>query len=282
MKRLVIAIAVVAFVFSVFSIKAYAEELDGQEEYAITLTALNFRDENGNLLDVVPEDEVVTVLRVDSYDPKRDWVFWAGKEGSVIRTGLDYLGVTVEEYAQHAVAKTELNMRIPETYEFMLSVPKGGEVTILGEDEYHSDRWIVDYQGIVGSVVKSGLLPFGTTDIIIVDIDAQIVQMLKGGRVLCYSKIVTGMRDVYDTPRGMYSIQDMERDATLKGPGYEAHVKYWMPFFKGYGLHDASWRSSFGDSVYVFSGSHGCVNLPEHVARTMFENAYKGYLVMVH
>ena len=47
-------------------------------------------------------------------------------------------------------------------------------------------------------------------------------------------------------------------------------------------MHDASWRSSFGGSIYKRSGSHGCVNLPASAAKTIFENIEAGYPVLVY
>ena len=280
MRRFISIIALVVVLFSVTNVVAHAEEYTNNEYYVRSLTRLNFRDSRGNQIGTVAEDEVLTVLGVDPRDSKRDWVLWCGQEGSVIRTGTEPLGITVAEYAKKAVARTEVNFRVPETYEIIACLPMGTEVTILEEDSYHTDRWVVDYQGITGSIVKSGLYSYGDTDIIIVDIESQSVLMLKQGRVWCYSKVVTGQLGTHDTPKGLYSINSMEKNATLKGPGYSAKVKYWMPFFHGYGLHDLK-RSAYGGSIYTTNGSHGCVNMPEHIAKAIYENAYTGYKVMV-
>ena len=60
----------------------------------------------------------------------------------------------------------------------------------------------------------------------------------------------------------------------LDGPGYSTPVTYWMPFNGGIGLHDATWRSSFGGNIYKTNGSHGCVNLPYNMAKIIYENAF--------
>ena len=36
------------------------------------------------------------------------------------------------------------------------------------------------------------------------------------------------------------------------------------------GLHDATWRNSFGGSIYKNNGSHGCINLPYNVASKIY------------
>ncbi|MCJ7690790.1 MAG: L,D-transpeptidase, partial [Clostridiaceae bacterium] len=57
---------------------------------------------------------------------------------------------------------------------------------------------------------------------------------------------------------------------------YEAPVTYWMPFFGNIGIHDASWRYSFGGEIYKARGSHGCINAPIYLAKTIFENIEEG------
>ena len=61
------------------------------------------------------------------------------------------------------------------------------------------------------------------------------------------------------------------RNVTLKGADYESFVNYWIAF-KGsaYGLHDASWRSNFGGTIYKYNGSHGCVNMPYYKVQELY------------
>ena len=64
------------------------------------------------------------------------------------------------------------------------------------------------------------------------------------------------------TPTGCYALDAKESPAVLTGEDYEANVTYWMPFAGNVGIHDASWRSEFGGNLYLWEGSHGCVNVP--------------------
>ena len=48
-------------------------------------------------------------------------------------------------------------------------------------------------------------------------------------------------------------------------------------FHRGYALHGAPWRSTFG-----YSGSHGCVNLPVGVAKWVYDFAPIGTPVVTH
>lgn len=49
-----------------------------------------------------------------------------------------------------------------------------------------------------------------------------------------------------------------------------------MPFNGGIGLHDATWRNSFGGSIYKNNGSHGCINLPYNVASKIYNSIKVG------
>ena len=47
-------------------------------------------------------------------------------------------------------------------------------------------------------------------------------------------------------------------------------------------MHDATWRGSFGGSIYKRNGSHGCINLPQGAAKTIFENINANFPVLVY
>ena len=117
---------------------------------------------------------------------------------------------------------------------------------------------------------------FGKT-YIEVDLATQHLYFYKDGKVIIDSAFVSGnVSKNYTTPPGLFELYYKQKDKVLKGEDYETPVKYWMPFNGGIGLHDASWRSKFGGTIYQTSGSHGCINLPTNVAAAVYENAYKG------
>ena len=101
------------------------------------------------------------------------------------------------------------------------------------------------------------------------------------GSVVLTSDVVTGINN--GTPTGHYRILNKARNATLKGRDYESHVSYWIAFIgSSYGLHDASWRSSFGGSIYKTNGSHGCVNMPYYKVQYLYNNAPIGTPVNIY
>ena len=103
-----------------------------------------------------------------------------------------------------------------------------------------------------------------------VNLTAQHLYFYKDGQLMLESDIVSGKND--GTPTGTYSFTYKERYATLNGENYSSPVSFWMPFSGNVGLHDATWRTQFGGSLYKSGGSHGCVNLPIRVAKTIYEN----------
>ncbi len=63
------------------------------------------------------------------------------------------------------------------------------------------------------------------------------------------------------SPDGIFDISYKKSPATLVGEDYESDVTYFMVFAYNVGIHDASWRSSFGGNIYLTNGSHGCINI---------------------
>ncbi|WP_330398665.1 L,D-transpeptidase [Herbinix luporum] len=115
------------------------------------------------------------------------------------------------------------------------------------------------------------------------NISKQYLWFYKDGKLLSQGPVVTGNPNRGNaTVLGVYMVNYKQKEATLRGPGYEAKVKYWMPFFGNIGLHDAPWRSSFGRDIYLRNGTHGCVNAPLYLAKTIFENIDEGTPVIVY
>lgn len=116
-----------------------------------------------------------------------------------------------------------------------------------------------------------------------INLTMQHIFLYIDGKKVLESDCVTGnSARGYDTPAGTYGITYKERDATLVGENYATPVKYWMPFNRNIGLHDASWRSRFGGEEYKRNGSHGCVNLPPEKAAKLFKYVEKGMPVICY
>ncbi|MGH4138791.1 L,D-transpeptidase family protein [Clostridium sp.] len=117
-----------------------------------------------------------------------------------------------------------------------------------------------------------------------IDLSRQHEWFYKNGVLITEGDVVTGNdgSDKTRTPTGIYQINYKERNATLKGEGYASPVNYWLPFNGGIGIHDASWRDKFGGVLYKSGGSHGCVNTPYEVAKTIYNNIDAGTPVVCY
>ena len=143
------------------------------------------------------------------------------------------------------------------------------------------DKYFVRCAGKIGYISKDKTSPLYNT-FVVIDINDQKLVLYQDDQILLETNIVTGQKDQYDTPEGLYSIRNKKTDTFLVGEDYFTHVDYWMPFNGGIGLHDATWRRKFGGNIYEKDGSHGCVNIPAEYADDIFYTVEKGTKVLVH
>ncbi len=120
-----------------------------------------------------------------------------------------------------------------------------------------------------------------------VNLSAQHLWFYKNGSLVVESDIVSGsVAKGAQTQTGAFPLAYKESPSTLVGSnaadGYRTEVQYWMPFYEGQGLHDATWRGAFGGSIYQTSGSHGCVNLPYWAAEQIYNNIDAGVAIIIY
>ena len=113
------------------------------------------------------------------------------------------------------------------------------------------------------------------------------------GSIIWETDIISGATfDDRETPTGVYTLNNKAMNQTLIGkndpttgePIYKTPVTYWMPFIgNSVGLHDASWQSAFGGTLYqTEAGSHGCINLPPDMAEELYSLIQVGDVVVTH
>lgn len=116
-----------------------------------------------------------------------------------------------------------------------------------------------------------------------INLTAQHLFLYKNGNLIVESDLVSGnMAKGHATPTGAFGLTYKTLDAVLRGADYATPVKYWMPFNGDVGMHDATWRGTFGGNIYKNGGSHGCINLPLSAAKTIYETIDQGYAVLVY
>ena len=111
----------------------------------------------------------------------------------------------------------------------------------------------------------------------------QYLWVYRDGDCVASTPIVSGcVADGNATPTGVYEVTDLDTDCYLTGPTWEDYVNYWIGFYGNYGIHDASWRDTFGGDEYIYNGSHGCANLPVGNAGAVYDNVYVGMKVILY
>ena len=143
---------------------------------------------------------------------------------------------------------------------------------------------VVGTWGVEGRTITSGAYgeSVGGTYVEI-SIKQQYMWLYVDRKLVCETDVVTGNDDGYcNTPTGCFSITSRARNTYLNGVGYSSFVNYWMGFYGGCGIHDASWRSSYGGTIYKGNGSHGCVNTPYSKVQKIYNNTGYGTPVIVY
>jgi lipoprotein-anchoring transpeptidase ErfK/SrfK len=119
-------------------------------------------------------------------------------------------------------------------------------------------------------------------NVIEISIEDQHLWYWKNGEVYMETDIVTGWKDKWDTPKGVYRMLNKIDGVYLTGADYKVWVDKWMRFWNGYGLHDAMWRPQFGGAIYTKNGSHGCINLPHDFAVKLYDMVEAGDCVVIY
>lgn len=159
--------------------------------------------------------------------------------------------------------------RAEETKELIASIEKGE--TIDKEPVYSSKGAQKGSNDIGNSYVE-------------IDLTNQHLYLFQKGTIVLETDFVSGDMTKPDciTPPGVFGLTYKTRNAVLRGANYETPVNYWMPFNGNVGMHDATWRSSFGGTIYLTSGSHGCVNLPLDMAAAIYEYMSTGFPIVCY
>lgn len=127
----------------------------------------------------------------------------------------------------------------------------------------------------------NGLHDIGET-YIEVDLTNQTMYYYVDGVKKLETPVVTGNTSLgRGTPQKVCYVYGKERNRTLRGEGYASFVSYWIPVYGGVGIHDASWRSSYGGKIYKTNGSHGCINTPKNEVSKLYDMVEIGTPVII-
>lgn len=231
-------------------------------------------DWNGNKV-VVDGDIIKDWIQMDAKEPQlkeediAEFVAGQAKEYDTYGKKRKFTTVQGIELTLPSGAYGWKTDRAEETKELIASIEKGE--TIDKEPVYSSKGAQKGSNDIGNSYVE-------------IDLTNQHLYLFQKGTIVLETDFVSGDMTKPDciTPPGVFGLTYKTRNAVLRGANYETPVNYWMPFNGNVGMHDATWRSSFGGTIYLTSGSHGCVNLPLDMAAAIYEYMSTGFPIVCY
>ena len=260
-------------------------------DYVELTSNVNFRSEpslEGGKIGGIKEGSVLEVIAktnnnwyLVSYDGRIGYVSGDYAISMLDKINSMYPGLNLSEFKVQKVAYASTGLNIREgnstNYEKIGSLRKNETFDVLGE--YNGWYLIMNGDNLIGFVDKQYTRELKGVYVLI-DISDQKLYLYDDNHVLLSTDVTTG-KDTSPTNLGMFEIYSKDRSRYLVGDGYRSYVEYWMPFDGGIGLHDASWRSKFGGSIYHKNGSHGCVNIPKELADDIYNKVEVGTKVVV-
>lgn len=115
-----------------------------------------------------------------------------------------------------------------------------------------------------------------------IDMSNQMLYYYRDGKMELSTPVVTGNTSRGNgTPQRVCYIYFKQRNRVLIGEDYRTPVSYWMAVYGNIGIHDASWRSQFGGTIYKTNGSHGCINTPTKAVSQLYDMAEEGTPVIM-
>lgn len=265
------------------------------------MQAIEDRETEVDCIDLQILPEVVATDLVDDFDKVawlNDWQFTyqdgSGIYGYELSEFVDNYRLKLpENYIEDFVS--ELHSRFDTTTDSYTFTTPDGEtsktvpyktfgLTLKDSDEVEAINEALDSKSSVTMRIPSmsGYEDIGD-DKILISIDDQHAWVYFDGKLWNESDVVTGRQNVHDTPTGVFYITECIDGKYLRGADYKTWVNKWMRLTNsGIGLHDATWRSSFGGNIYTYNGSHGCINLPKKFAYDLYEHAYVGLPVIIY
>lgn len=245
--------------------------LDELNKYAGTRVTYEF----GDMVEILDGSRISEWLSVDES-------FHVTLDKDKVKEYVDYIGKTYNTFGKVRTFKTSYDQVIKvEGGDYGWWLDRKSELAELLELIENGE------QTVKTPVYFQTAQQYGEDDIgntyVEINLTAQHLFFYKDGELIVETDFVSGnVSKNYATPVGTYPIQYKENDAILVGEDYETPVKYWMPFNRNIGLHDATWRKEFGKDIYLTRGSHGCINMPPKAAKKVFEHIKRGVAVVVY
>ena len=287
----------IGYVYNTYLDYSAGEYIDDYEhvicrDLVLTTTDLNFRrgpSTDNEVIELFPKG---TELKVSAYT-NNGWLLveYNGVFGYVhgdyvmslsekLKQDYPDLNIDYMDVQKVVYATTVLNIRngISTDYDKIGQLEKYETLRVLKE----YDEWYLvmtnEYQ--FGFVFKEY-----TKDLegifIEVDKSEQQLYMYQNNELLYTTPVTTG-KDTTPADTGLFKVFRMKRDTYLVGEDYREFVEFWIQYNGGEGIHDARWRSVYGEEDYHTRGSHGCINTPRKVVEKVYQLTSLDTPVIVH
>ena len=205
----------------------------------------------------------------------KNWIIWDSEGYCTLDKEAMTLYVSNLAYTYDTVGNT----RIFRTY-------NGREIVIEGGDY----GWVIDQEAEVDALANA--IFSGETQVrndigysyLEVDLTNQRMVLYLNGTPTVDTKIVSGNPNLAggETPTGCYSIDSMQSQINVNCDGFNTNVNYFLNFAGSLGIHDAAWRTQFGDNLHLWEGSYGCIHVPYGQMPTIYANVGVGFPVVIY
>lgn len=241
-----------------------------------TTGRVNIREDRSTSSDRITQvDKGYTLELLEEYD---DWyqVKYNNQIGYISKKyATRVIGYQTDSLMENMVYVNESTpLRDVYSNEETIKIPAGEVCEVYDEDD---TNYLVNHKGNYGLISKDNVTVLENT-FVVIDISTQTLKLYVNNELILETFVVTG-KDSTPTYCGFFRIREKEED--VYWPEFKVKVDYWMPFNRGEGMHDASWRKKFGSDLYKEEGSHGCVNIPKKHITTIYDNVEVGTPVLV-
>ncbi|MFA5583533.1 MAG: peptidoglycan binding domain-containing protein [Bacteriovoracaceae bacterium] len=222
---------------------------------------------------------------------KKDNLNWElGIDQLKIKAYLAVLGREINVWPQDKIVRVENGVKETITQEGIegLVIDEGSLAATL------ADKLADERINAIFLTIPMKVAPYSTKrdEVVVANWEKYIDLNLSTQTLVAYEKggiekgrwlVATG-KPGYATPVGTWLVHGKSSWIRMAGGWgtseyYNVYPVKWVTWFKGggYAIHDAYWRSSFG-----YTGSHGCVNMPDDGAIFIYNWADIGTPVTVH
>ena len=173
------------------------------------------------------------------------------------------------------------------TCDKLIKMLRAGITVKSCEPVYYDNGYGYVYKGVRSARTAND--DIGSTYVEI-DLTAQHLWVYKSGKITYQCDIVSGESTSLTTLTlpGVYNLWYKGQNYPLNGSNADGEswsttCNYWnLVSVCGIGLHDTVSRGSFGGSVYRYSGSKGCINMPLEGAKYIYDEVKLGTPVVMY